>query len=71
MLYLTVKNVKKNYRFKDSLEISLSNLLWITRIKSPKVIAQIINKLFKPPLMENDILINMVEIINPELRITL
>ncbi len=71
MLYLTVKNVKKNYCFKDSLEISLSNLLWITRIKSPKVIAQIINKLFKPPLMENDILINIVEIINPELRITL
>ena len=71
MLYLTVKNVKKNYCFKDSLEISLSNLLWITRIKSPKVIALIINKLFKPPLMENDILINMVEIINPELRITL
>ena len=63
--------LKKNYCFKDSLEIFLSNLLWITRIKSPKVIALIINKLFKPPLMENDILINIVEIINPELRITL
>jgi len=48
-----------------------SNLLWIKSIESPNKIAETIKTVFTIPLTEKEILINMVEMINPEFRITL
>ena len=48
-----------------------SNLLCIKSIKSPNKIAETIKTVLMIPLTEKEILINMVEIINPEFRITL
>jgi hypothetical protein len=48
-----------------------SNLLCIKRIESPNKIAETISILLMIPLTEKDIRINIVEIINPEFRITL
>jgi hypothetical protein len=41
------------------------------KMESPNKIAETINKLLMMPLTEKEIRINMVEIINPEFRITL
>ena len=48
-----------------------SNLLCMKSIKSPNKIAETINIVLMTPLIEKDIRINMVEIINPEFRMTL
>ena len=48
-----------------------SNLLCIKSIESPNKIAETISKLLIIPSTEKDIRINIVEIINPEFRITL
>ena len=49
----------------------LSNLLWITIIKRPNTTAVITNILFITPSTVNESRIKMVEIMNPEFRITL
>ena len=48
-----------------------SNLLWINNIKRPNKTAETIKVVLIRPLTEKEIRINIVEIINPEFRITL
>jgi hypothetical protein len=48
-----------------------TNLLCIHKIPKPKTIEAIISILFKTPSTVNDILIRIVDIINPEFLITL
>jgi hypothetical protein len=49
----------------------ITNLLCIHKIPNPKTIEAIISILFKTPSTVNDILIKIVDIINPEFLITL
>ena len=48
-----------------------SNLLCMKSIKRPNKTAKTINIVLMIPITEKDILINIVEIINPEFRMTL
>ncbi len=51
--------------------ICFSNLLCMTSINNPKIMADTINPVLSNPLTEKDNLIKIVEMIKPEFLITL